>query len=388
MNRKSILYGVQGTGNGHISRARLMAAEFDRLGVEVEFLFSGRASRQYFDMEWFANRRYGTGLSFVTQQGRLSKRKTIASNQLIHYAREVASLRTEHYDLVVTDFEPTVAWAAHLRGSPTLAIGHQYALHPSAPQPSGNMIARWLLRNFAPAENSVGFHWHPYSATTLPPMIETSLAPCRTDHSFTLVYLPFENQSEIVALLKRCTNEPFVVYSPQANGISQERNVSIYPLSRSGFVETLQRCSRVICNAGFELIAEALHLGLPVLTRPLAGQFEQLANAMALDQLQLATVQYQLDVSAIREFVRSCQPGPRTIYPNVARELARFCQEHAIKRQDPRQTKDQIQFEAREAIQAMAARLWSEVHQASISAATTANAKLQQSSAPLGKAAA
>jgi UDP:flavonoid glycosyltransferase YjiC (YdhE family) len=35
-----ILYGVQGTGNGHISRARLMADAFSRRNdVEVDYLF-------------------------------------------------------------------------------------------------------------------------------------------------------------------------------------------------------------------------------------------------------------------------------------------------------------------------------------------------------------
>jgi UDP:flavonoid glycosyltransferase YjiC (YdhE family) len=37
-----ILYGVQGTGNGHITRARAMAAEMHAAGVEVDFVFSGR----------------------------------------------------------------------------------------------------------------------------------------------------------------------------------------------------------------------------------------------------------------------------------------------------------------------------------------------------------
>ena len=35
-----ILYGVQGTGQGHISRARAMADAFRNLDVEIDWLFS------------------------------------------------------------------------------------------------------------------------------------------------------------------------------------------------------------------------------------------------------------------------------------------------------------------------------------------------------------
>ena len=43
-----ILYGVQGTGNGHIVRARAMADAFQQRNVEVGFLFSDREPQRYF----------------------------------------------------------------------------------------------------------------------------------------------------------------------------------------------------------------------------------------------------------------------------------------------------------------------------------------------------
>ena len=44
-----ILYGIQGTGNGHVTRARVMANAFKQMGVEVDYVFSGRAQQNYFD---------------------------------------------------------------------------------------------------------------------------------------------------------------------------------------------------------------------------------------------------------------------------------------------------------------------------------------------------
>ena len=45
-----ILYGIQGTGNGHITRARVMASCFKELGIDVDYVFSGRPEKDYFDM--------------------------------------------------------------------------------------------------------------------------------------------------------------------------------------------------------------------------------------------------------------------------------------------------------------------------------------------------
>lgn len=357
MHHPSILYGVQGTGNGHISRARLMAAEFSRLDVNVEYLFSGRAEKNYFDMEEFGNRQYGTGLSFSTRKGRIQKFQTLRSSQPLRYAREVSSLRTDRYKLVISDFEPTVTWAAQLRKTPTLALGHQYALTADAPRPTGDIFAKWVIRHFAPANRQIGFHWSPYGKLTLPPMIDTELSPINNSQKFTLIYLPFEDQNETVALLQQLRGEHFVMYSPEASQETQIRNVSIYPLSKHGFRHHLQRCTRVICNTGFELIAEALHLGKPVMTKPLNGQYEQVANAMALKELRLATVTRQIGVLNLDKFIYAPQTRPRVVYPNVARALAEFCL---------RCVAENPSFAECEAtLEAMAVRLWSNVERPS-----------------------
>ncbi len=355
MNQATILYGVQGTGNGHISRARLMASEFARLDVPVDYLFSGRAQAAYFDMEEFANRRFETGLSFKTHRGRIRKLQTLKNSKLLSCAREITALRTDRYKLVISDFEPTSAWAARLRGTPTLALGHQYALTQRAPMPQGDLFAKWIARHFTPANQRIGFHWHPYDSLTLPPMIDTTLTPISNSQSFTLVYLPFEELQETLTLLQQLRSEHFVVYSPDVSRETQSRNVSIYPLSKNGFRHHLQRCTRVICNTGFELIAESLHLGKPVLTKPLAGQFEQVANAMALKELQLASITPQISVLGLDKFLASTETRSRIIYPNVARELAEFCLQQA----DGTLAAE----ESHEALASLAQRLWSQLDQ-------------------------
>ena len=63
----NILYGVQGTGQGHISRARAMAAALHRHGVTVTWLFSGRSRQALFDMDCFGDFQHRRGLTFATR---------------------------------------------------------------------------------------------------------------------------------------------------------------------------------------------------------------------------------------------------------------------------------------------------------------------------------
>jgi len=65
--------------------------------------------------------------------------------------------------------------------------------------------------------------------------------------------------------------------------------------SREGFLRDLMECGGVVCNAGFELPGEALHLGRKLLLRPLDGQIEQESNAMAMEQLGYGMSMHSLD---------------------------------------------------------------------------------------------
>ncbi|MGB7391532.1 glycosyltransferase family protein [Marinomonas sp.] len=132
-----ILYGVQGTGNGHITRARSMAAEFALAGVEVDFVFSGRPASDYFDMDVFGDYRVFDGLSFVAKNGQLDLLATCQKARFLTLFKDIRQLNTRGYDLVITDFEPIVAWAAKRQGTPCLGFGHQYAFCHNIPRYTG-----------------------------------------------------------------------------------------------------------------------------------------------------------------------------------------------------------------------------------------------------------
>ena len=109
-----ILYGVQGTGNGHISRCRSVAEALSRKGVQVDYLLSGRAADAYFDMQAFGSYRALPGLTFASRDGELDLWQTLKQNQPRRFWQDLSSLDLEGYDRVVSDFEPITAWAANL----------------------------------------------------------------------------------------------------------------------------------------------------------------------------------------------------------------------------------------------------------------------------------
>jgi UDP-N-acetylglucosamine:LPS N-acetylglucosamine transferase len=62
------------------------------------------------------------------------------------------------------------------------------------------------------------------------------------------------------------------------------------PISNEGFTKSMIESAGVITGAGFETPAEALYLGKKLICLPIRGQYEQLCNAAALEQLGVPVV--------------------------------------------------------------------------------------------------
>ncbi|MDD1781649.1 glycosyltransferase [Enterovibrio sp. ZSDZ35] len=315
-----ILYGVQGTGNGHISRARAMAEAFaDHDDIEVQFLFSGRPENAFFDMEIFGDYLYRKGLTFISHAGKVDLVKTVKSNDLWQFIKDVKALDVRHFDLVISDFEPVTAHAAKRQRVPSLSISHQSAFLCDVPKHGQGLVDRFIMCHFAPTEMKVGLHWYHFNQPILPPIID--LKCDKTERSKTiLTYLPFERLEDVVDTLRHFS-EPFVCFHPDCPSPTQRDNVEIRPLSKSEFHRALLSCAGVIANGGFELPSEALFLGKKLLLKPLSGQFEQQSNVATLDMMGLASTMDTLDKKAISTWLAQRESN-RVIFPDVATALA------------------------------------------------------------------
>ena len=319
-----ILYGVQATGNGHITRARSMAPCLEAEGAKVDYLFSGRPADQLFDMTPFGTYQLRQGLSFSVKRGRMQTLKTLQQANLRRLHRDIDALDTSRYDLVLTDFEPVTAWAARRNKTPCIGVGHQYAFSHDIPKAEGNLISHAIMRWFAPADIALGSHWYHFNAPILPPLIpeepEVMLPPGGRDQ--VLVYLPFEDSDWVIATLRQLERYQFHLFcADKAPG--QYGNVHVYPFGRATFQARLRQCPSVICGAGFELTSEALNLGKRILVKPVRGQMEQASNGLALQVLGLGSVLRRLEAAPIGEFLEHALPA-RVRYPDVAAALSRW----------------------------------------------------------------
>lgn len=312
-----ILYGVQGTGNGHITRARMMAKHFSAQNIDVTYLFSGRDKNRFFDMECFGDYLYRKGMTFVTEAGQVSYAKTTFHNNMFRFARDIFSLDLAPYDVILTDFEPVTAWAGKLKGKKVIGVGHQYAFGDKVPKAGENLVANAVMHSFAPVTEGIGYHWHHFGHDNiLPPVIDNHL-PGEKSGDFYLVYLPFEHQSTVTSLLNCFEHFRFIQYSPELEN-SVKGNVQLRKTCHDGFKRDLSHCKGVICNAGFELVSECLHMHLPLLVKPVQGQLEQLSNAAALRQLGYAKTIDRLNPASIAEWLESEKTAPELQFPDVA----------------------------------------------------------------------
>ena len=316
-----ILFGVQGTGNGHISRSREVIRCLKASGHEVQVILSGRKPEHLWEMEVFEPFVALEGLTFATRRGRLQVLKTARQLNLLGFYADIRNFDASGTDLVVTDFEPISARIARRNRLPSVAIGHQYAFGYRVPVAGFDPVARWVLSNFAPADVALGLHWHHFDQPILPPVVPTYLPTgVSTARDKVLVYLPFEDLEEIRRLLVPFEHHRFFIYHQAAQPVA-EGHLHLRPYSRRGFLQDLAECAGVITNAGFELVSEALHLGKKVLVKPLAGQLEQQSNAKALTALGLGSAMRRLDPDAVDAFLAR-RAGPTVRYPDVARLIA------------------------------------------------------------------
>ncbi|PPC89041.1 MAG: glycosyltransferase [Methylobacter sp.] len=319
-----IFYGVQGTGNGHITRARAMAKELQVAGIEVNFQFSGRPAHKYFDMEVFNGYQLRHGLTFNTNKGHVNYLKTAIQAKPIRFFKEIKTLDLSRYDLVITDFEPVTAWAARMQGVPVLGIGHQYAFNFDIPRKGADPIAAQIMKYFAPAQRSVGLHWHHFGQPILPPIIETHAQPEQVVKNKIVVYLPFEEPRQVIKLLTPFVDFQFHIYSAEP-AVSQFSHITCHALSRDGFQQNLYDCEGIISNAGFELASESLQLGKKILAKPLHSQMEQISNALALQQLGYGHTMKNLDQAVVDHWLHH-DHAVQVTYPNVASIIVKWIQ--------------------------------------------------------------
>ena len=299
----NILYGIQGTGNGHITRSRLLVPSLRKKGFNVDVILSGRKKEEYWDMECFKPYDTKFGITFQLTHGTVKKWETIKKLELKQFWMDLKSIDFKSYDIVITDYEPISAWAAKKNSILSIGIGHLYSFLYNVPMQSGFVIDKKIMNWFAPVDIPIGLHWHHFGQNILPPIIP-QLKEQIPNQDFVLVYLPWEDPKLIESVLNKISDKIFYVYGHTSKK-KLRGNIKWKPFSRSGFIKDLESCNGVICNAGFELTSECLSLNKKILVKPVMSQVEQLANVKALDSLELASTTNKITNAVVSDWIEN-----------------------------------------------------------------------------------
>jgi uncharacterized protein (TIGR00661 family) len=321
-----ILFGIQGTGNGHLSRCHTLSRWLNHYSVDVDYLISGREPSRLFDMSAFGDYQWRQGLSFATQNGRIDYLNTYRNNSLRQFWSDVNSVDLSAYDLVLTDYEPVTAWAAKRARKPCIGMGRQYAFKEPSLYSKLNLFQRGLIDYFAPASRWLGMHWQPLD-NCIAPIVRAHGSESGISQRHVLVYLPFENLEHVVDALIPLKSYQFSVFHPS---IKQTDNLDAphifgFPPSREGFKRQFESAEYVLANAGFETSCEALQGYKQFAVKPLKGQFEQHWNAKLLSSNHLAQVINEISDESVRAWLGDHQSKPlKWQWPNMADNIAQW----------------------------------------------------------------
>jgi uncharacterized protein (TIGR00661 family) len=158
----NILYGVNGEGSGHSTRANEVISHLQRQGHNLHIVSFDRGLGNL-SKDFAVTEIYGLRLAYVNNQVRY--RRTLARN-LITAPQAVRSLarlseltEAENIQLVITDFEP-LSWHAARRASvPVISIDNQHCLtntQVSVPPKYRRdaAIAKLVIRMMVPRANA------------------------------------------------------------------------------------------------------------------------------------------------------------------------------------------------------------------------------------------
>lgn len=317
-----ILYAIQGTGNGHLSRARDVIPALMQKG-ELDILVSGIQAD--IDLPFPVRYRF-KGLSFIFgKKGGVDLMETYKKSNLRRLLSEIKSLPIESYDLVINDFEPVSAWACYIYNKPCISLSHQSAvLNKNAPQPKHvDLVGKALLKYYAPSTDRYGFHFQAYDNNIFTPVIRQQirdLQPHNKGHY--TVYLPAYDDNRIIEVLSQCSEANWQVFSKHNKLPFNENNISVYPVTNEAFINSLAGAAGVICGAGFETPAEALYLGKKLMVIPMKNQYEQHCNAASLDAMGVPVLKSLKLKHADK--IRKWIAGESTVlvnYPNITRQI-------------------------------------------------------------------
>jgi uncharacterized protein (TIGR00661 family) len=310
----NILYGVNGEGSGHSSRAREVITHLESHGHRVHV---ASFDRGYQNLKGDFEVTEIDGLRLAYVHNRVRYGKTVLRN-LLHLPRTARTVRSlgrkaEEWDLdlVVTDFEPITCHVGHKLGLPIIAIDNQHLLtdaeitYPKEyrKEAAATKLVTRLMTPRADAYLVISFFTARVKKKTtflFPPILRDEVLKAKVTLSDSVLVYVTSGAAELADLLKSIRGR-FLCYGFGREGT--DKNLEFRKPGLDSFLGDLCQCRAVIANAGFSLISEALHLGKPYLAWPVRQQFEQIFNAYYIGRMGYGAYWDDLNKERVESFL-------------------------------------------------------------------------------------
>jgi uncharacterized protein (TIGR00661 family) len=349
-----ILYGVVGEGMGHATRSAVVLEHLLSSGHEIKVVVSGRAHE-------FLRDRFGGREGFAIEEihgltlkyfgNKLSRSRSLFWNlknspkgvrKNVEVYRRVAE-EGFRPRLVVSDFESWAALYGLNQRVPVVSIDNIQAVnrlkHGKEIRKGFDFrLARMAVKLKVPG----AYHYLITSfffpkvrkrfTTLVPPILRREvLQAVREPGEHVVVYQRAVDERDLLSMLGKLPFE-FRVYG--ADKEDRVGNILLRPFSGDGFLEDLRTARAVIAGGGFSLMSEAVSLGVPTLSVPIAGQFEQELNARYLERLGYGSWARTLDSESILRFLEKTDELARSLsrYPRQDNRMLFDCLDEIIGR--------------------------------------------------------
>lgn len=287
-----ILYAIQGTGNGHVSRAREIIPHLKNYG-ELDLLVSGTQAEVGLD-DAINFKLHGLGFVFG-EDGGVDFAKTWKQFHTKQFINDIRNLPVKDYDIIINDFEPVSAWACRLRGKPSISLSHQSAyVSGKTPQLKGFHWGKTIMNHYAPTNAHIGFHFERYDDFIHTPVIRSEVRNLESENlGHYTVYLPAYSDQFILSQIENYRYIKWEIFSKHSKNYYTSNHVEIFPIENKRFLSSLATCKGFLTGGGFEGPAEALFLKKKVLAVPMKNQYEQQCNALAMQNMGIPIIWHE-----------------------------------------------------------------------------------------------
>ncbi|MBX2824999.1 MAG: hypothetical protein KTR33_09745 [Gammaproteobacteria bacterium] len=269
----------------HTSMPWILARQFQAAGAELHWVFGGETRIADHYTTNGDHLSYPTDKQHQTHAGKILFQAGGSTLGWISFAARLLRLKPVDYDLVLVQHGTAMARLFQLRQFRIVTLGS------------------WIGDTRA-------------DSLSLPPIIDTHLRAHNVESPYTLVYLPGKSIQDIEAMLERVEGRKFIVYSHDGQ-TRDHPNISFRTFEHARFRQDLCGASAVICRAEFGLVAECLHMGIPLLVEPGQGKREQQETATALHKSGLVHSSRRLTPMLISLWLDST-PRPAALrWPDV-----------------------------------------------------------------------